>query len=240
MVTSCVDEKRFGEVEATRDRCENYAMLSRLFRIEIDEPLLHSLIDSPAPDRTGNADFDEGYLLVREHLDGIDDVPAGKSALAIDYCLAFVGYGTDPDRTGEGPHAAYPYESIYVSGASSLASASSAPVSVEYRCAGFSPTKERIVADDHIACELEFLQFLVAGELSAEEKGDARAAAALREQQLAFIEGHPLKWMRDFESAIETFAETGFYRGLARMTRGWLEEDARYLRGVAGDERGDV
>ena len=38
----------------------------------------------------------------------------GKSVLAIDYCLTFLGYGTDPDAADEaGLHAAYPYESVY-------------------------------------------------------------------------------------------------------------------------------
>lgn len=224
-------EMREG-VEAAEDRYENYAMLSRLFRVEIDKPLLQALIASPAPDATGNADFDEGYALVRRFLDGIEDIDRGKSILAIDYCLAFVGYGADPARADDSDmRAAYPYESVYRSSSKTLAGDSSSAVAAEYRQAGFAPKRDRIFADDHIACELEYLQFLAGEERSALESGKWLEAEAIREKERAFIEEHPRAWIGQLRGAVERFAETDFYRGLARMAEGWLELDARMLRG---------
>lgn len=240
-MSRCAGKNVLDEIEAAEDRCENYAMLSRLFRSEIDASLLQDLKDSPVPDPIGNRDFDEGYRLLRGYLDAIEDIDAGKSSLAIDYCLAFIGYGSDPDREGEnaGLNAAYPYESVYVSGSKTLAGSASAAVSAEYRCSGFAPTRERIYADDHLACELEYLQFLAAKELAALKGGDQGEVLALRRQELAFLEGHPLAWVTAFEAALGDFAETDFYRGLARMTRGWLEEDVRTLRDHADDKEAD-
>ena len=46
-----------GRAEESRhleDCIENYGMLSRLFRLEVDADLLNDLVDSPCVDETGN------------------------------------------------------------------------------------------------------------------------------------------------------------------------------------------
>ena len=68
-------------IELTQDRCENYGMLSRLFRVEIDRALLEDLVDSPAAEPIGNRDFDEGYARLRAQLDAIEDALAEKDSL---------------------------------------------------------------------------------------------------------------------------------------------------------------
>lgn len=224
-----------ARIGAADDRFENYAMLSRLFRSELDASLLKVLVESPVIEPMENAHFNEGYQLIRGFLDGVDDVDRNRSVLAIDYCLAFLGYGSNPERDDEstGMLAAYPYESVYVSGSKTLAGGASASVAAEYRCSGFMPTRERIVADDHIACELEYLQHLVGKELSALEAKEEATVLDLRKRELEFIESHPLAWIGAFESAVMSFAETDFYPGLVRMTRGWLEMEVQELGGAA-------
>ncbi len=126
-------DQRELEVQ-TEDKCDNYAMLSRLFRSEVDKELLADLIESPVAEPTGNELFDSGYARVRAYLDAIDDLDRFKSALAIDYCLAFLGYGVDPDKADEaGSNAAYPYESIYRTGSKSLGGDHCAEVSDAFR-----------------------------------------------------------------------------------------------------------
>ncbi|MBR5260500.1 MAG: hypothetical protein IKV48_08570, partial [Eggerthellaceae bacterium] len=79
--------------EELEDRYENYAIISRLFREEIDKELLSDLCESPAVEPVGQADFDEGYGRIRTYLDGVEDVAKKKSELAIDYVNTFLGYG---------------------------------------------------------------------------------------------------------------------------------------------------
>lgn len=215
------------------DRCENYAMLSRLFRSEVDKDLLADLVDSPVVEKTGNELFDRGYARMRSYLDGIDDADKKKSELAIDYCLSFLGYGANPDFADErGSKAAYPYESFFRTGSKSLGGEHCAEVSAVFRSCAFMPFRERIIAEDHIACELEFMQYLASSELASLRKGDVSAADDARSKALSFLEDHLLQWVDDFGEAVGAFSETEFYLGLAEMTRGWLVLDAAYLRTV--------
>ena len=102
----------------------------------------------------------------------MDDVARGRSALAIDYCLTFLGYGTDPDAADEaGLHAAYPYESVYRSEEKALGGDRCAQVSQAYRAGEFAPDTERIVAQDHLACELSFMRHLAGREMAAWDEG---------------------------------------------------------------------
>ena len=115
-------------------------------------PCCRACFESPVAEPTGNELFDSGYARVRAYLDAIDDLDRFKSALAIDYCLAFLGYGVDPDKADEaGSNAAYPYESIYRTGSKSLGGDHCAEVSDAFRAYMFAPTRDRLIADDHIA-----------------------------------------------------------------------------------------
>ncbi len=224
-------------MQQTEDRCDNYAMLSRLYRSELDRGLIADLIDSPAVEPTGNALFDAGYARLRAYLDAIDDLDRAKSALAIDYCLAFLGYGVDPEKADEaGRNAAYPYESIYRTGTKSLGGDHCAEVSDVFRSCMFSPMRDRLIAEDHIACELEFMQFMANSELIAMHEGEQAAVIGTQKRELEFLESHPLAWIESFRQAVGQFAETDFYAGLLEMTQGWLELDAEYLREVCASE----
>ena len=230
-----IDEK---QLELIEDRCDNYAMLSRLFRVEIDKELLKDLIESPVADKIGNEDFDEGYAKVRAHLDQIEDIDRGKSVLAIDYCLTFLGYGVDPDKADDnGRNAAYAYESIYAKKVKTLGGEHSADVKGLYQSYGFKPDKGReAIAADHIAGELEFMQFLANVERAAlkgnssTEVGEADAVA------LSFAREHLLNWIDEFVEAVNHFSETEFYQGLVQMTKGWLTYDVAYLESALARE----
>lgn len=221
---------------AAEDRLDNYTLLARLFRCEVDKPLLEDLISGFAVEKTGNADFDEGASLVRSFLDGIEDIDKGKSALAIDYCLTFLGYGVDPEKADEtGANAAYPYEAMYVSGGKTLGGDQCNPVIDAYGVFGFSPNMERIISRDHMSCELAFIAFLADREIEAFSKGDAESARTAREAAASFFSDHLLKWIAPFEEAVDAFSETDFYRGLVRMTRGAVTADAAELAAFADD-----
>ena len=219
--------------EELEDRYENYAIISRLFREEIDKELLADLCGSPAVEPVGQPDFDEGYGRLRAHLDGIEDLSKGKSELAIDYVNIFLGYGIDPNSKDEDDkmRAAYPYESVYTSGSKTLTSGLAEGVTLNYRAYGFKPSKPRILADDHIACEFEYLQYLVGCEIAYLRDGEYEEIPALRDEELAFIEAHPRVWIDKFSAAIGQRAETDFYPGLAQMAKGWLAMDEVYLKG---------
>lgn len=223
--------------EELEDRYENYAIISRLFREEIDKELLSDLCESPAVEPVGQADFDEGYGRIRTYLDGVEDVSKKKSELAIDYVNTFLGYGTDPNSSDdeEKLRAAYPYESVYTSGKKTLTSGLVEGVTLNYRAHGFKPSKPRILADDHMACEFEYLQYLVGCEIAYLRDGEYEEIPALRDEELKFIEEHPAVWIDQFAAAIGQRAEVDFYPALAQMAKGWLAIELEYLKGDSNE-----
>ena len=126
--------------------------------------------------------------------------------------------------------AAYPYESFFRTGSKVLGGEHCSEVSSAYRARAFMPTKTRIIAEDHIACELEFLQYLASLERDAVQDGDEVSAAKARRDSLAFLRSHLLSWIGDFRNEIEKHADTSFYLGLCEMTQGWLEIDEEALQ----------
>lgn len=219
--------------EELEDRYENYAILSRLFREEIDKELLGDLYESPVVEPVGWQDFDEGYARLRVYLSAIEDVSKKKSELAIDYVNIFLGYGMDPNASDDESklRAAYPYESVYTTGKKTLTSGLAEGVTLNYRAYGFKPSKPRILADDHMACELEYLQYLVGCEIAYLRDGEYEEVPTLREEELKFITEHPAVWIDRFADAIEERAEVDFYPALAQMAKGWLAMDEAYLLG---------
>lgn len=217
----------------SEDRYDNYGALSRLFRIEIDDDLLQSLCESPKLPSTGNQNFDKGYSAIRKYLESVNDFEKAVSDLAIDYAFIFIGYGANPDSEESSDeqslHAAYPYESVYVTGSKTLSGKVNDEVTEEFSKSGFHPTKYRIAANNHIACELEFLQYLVGQEIANVREGSAERVDALRAVERSFLEAHLLNWIDAFQAAIEKREQLSFYSNLTKMTKGWLEQDRRFL-----------
>ena len=75
-----MDQRETAWRREAHDRYDNYAMLARLFQREVDAELLADLKESFAAEPTGDHRFDEGCALLRQHLDGVDDVARGRSA----------------------------------------------------------------------------------------------------------------------------------------------------------------
>ena len=114
---------------------------------------------------------------------------------------------------------------------------SSEGVSKLFASYGFHPTRYRISADDHIACELEFMQYLVGQEILAAREFDLDRVNDLRGVQLSFIREHLLSWIDKFQQVIEQRSETTFYPALGQMTKGWLLIDEANLEGGEHGER---
>ena len=55
-------------IKLIEQRAATYGLLSRLFRVEVDQELLDELHGMRFPASTGNADVDEGYLRLAKHL----------------------------------------------------------------------------------------------------------------------------------------------------------------------------
>ena len=79
---------------------------------------------------------------------------------------------------------------------------------------------------DHVAIELFFMAELCRRTSLAQEVEDQKR---LQEWQVEFFQAHLNSWMLEFVNVLEMKADTDFYRGIAYLLRGFLEEEKEGL-----------
>ncbi len=210
-----------------RGRRATYQFLARLFRVEVDQDFLDTLMTMKYPAETGNKDVDEGYKLIRQYLSrGNESV---LQDLAKDYVHAFIGLGNDAYS------AAYPYESVYTSPRRLLMQDARDEVLVIYRSEGLEKTESWGEGEDHISLELEYEQIIGERALNAYEKGDTETCLSYLMKQRNFLQDHLCSWYPMMADDIKKFALTDFYRGVGLLTSGFLENDLEFLNELLED-----
>ncbi len=118
-----------------------------------------------------------------------------------------------------GPHRlpVQPYESWWVDG--KLMGESLLKVKRDYRKAGIVKARDYAEPEDHIAFELKFMHHLCELGLSAENEEKRRECLNLQKR---FLNDHLLKWVPDFCDALYECESSDFYKGIAKLTKGFL------------------
>lgn len=226
---NAADEATMADfIKLNQQRAATYGLLSRLYRVEIDEDLLEELRGIRFPAHTGNSKVDEGYRLIATYLSNAWD--NSVTDLAIDYVRVFIGHGVDAFS------AAYPFESVYTSEKRLLMQEARDEVLALYRAAGLDKQDSWKEGEDHIALELEFEQVLTNRTVAALERNDEDEAYALLATQKNFLDDHLAAWAPMMTSDMKRFASTDMYRGLAHLTDGFLATDRAFLADVLTDE----
>jgi anaerobic sulfite reductase subunit A len=209
-----------AEFEALISNRENlYRLLARLYRIEVDEPLLRQLSEMGFPAECDEPELAEGYRMLTDCLCNPGSDPL--TDLAVDFARIFLGAGVY-----EGVVAS-PYESVYTSKERLIMQEARDQALAAYHAKGLYPDSELEIPEDHIAIELEFLARLCRETLQA--GGDRERVSTLLREQKEFIEQHPGKWVPAFCTDIEKCASTGFYRAVGKITRGFLNMEQAIL-----------
>ena len=94
--------------------------------------------------------------------------------------------------------------------------------------------------EDHIALELEFEQILCERAIAALEEGDEDACRALLLSQRNFLEDHLLAWYPMMAADLQKFPRTDFYKGLGKLTDGFLRNDREFLDAVLSEDEADA
>ncbi len=215
-------------IAALEGRAATYELLSRLFRVEVDQELLDDLLAMSFPASCENESMAQGYRLIREYLSSSD--ANTLTDLAIDYVRTFIGSGND------GFSAAYPFESVYTSPKRLLMQEARDEVLVLYHAAGLEKQDSWKEGEDHIALELEFLSILTRRAIEAFKGGDEERCAHLLLQQRNFIEDHIEPWLPMMAHDMRKFSKTGLYQGLSHLTTGMIEEDLSFLNELVEDD----
>ena len=196
------------ELNAAREGL--YRLLSRLYRQEVDAPLLERLRGMTFPQTCPQPELEAGYRALERWLSaGTEDA---LDALAVDFARVFLGAGS-----AEGC-AAFPYESVYTSPKRLVMQDAWERVKSLYAAHGVRiDTDSSELMEDHIAYELAYMALLC-------REGAERA------EQRAFLEEHLLTWVPDFCADLQRCAGTGFYRCVAQLTLGWLKLEESLLQ----------
>lgn len=188
--------------------------------------------DEGFPTNTGNALVDEGYRMICGYLSQADGTVLTE--LAVDYVRAFIGSGND------GFSAAYPYESVYTSPKRLMMQDARDEVLVLYRAFGLDKQESWKEGEDHIALELEFEQILCERAIAAYEAGDEDECLKLLLSQRNFLEDHLLAWYPMMAADLQKFPQTDFYKGLGKLTDGFLRNDREFLDAALSENEAEV
>lgn len=209
-------------------RVSTYSMLARLFRCELDAEYLAKLRRMRCPVNTGNADVDAGYKLLHSFLSHTWERTLEDASR--DYLRVFIGSNTT------GHAAAYPNESVHTSADRLIMQDARDEVLAVYRAAGLESSDLWKAGEDHIACELEYMQVMSERAAKACKAGDMATTATALIAQHHFLDDHLLGWIGFLADAMLEFAQSDLYRGLAHLTRGFLAEDKAFLDEVLAEE----
>lgn len=204
-----------------------YGFLSRAFYSAPSREFIDNIAgqaifgDWPLP--AGHPDTQAGLKLLRTFCEMWDGRRIND--LVQDYNRLFVG----PEKL-----LAPPWESVYRSPDHLVFEQETLSVRRAYAQFGLQAPRQNVEPDDHIGLELAFVVHLCSLALRAIEQGQQETVRRVVDAQRAFLSDHLTKWANEFAVRVIENATTDYYRGVAHLLIGCLEETQTLLRHPAG------
>lgn len=132
----------------------------------------------------------------------------------------------------EGKVPAPPWESAYITRDKSLFGEPAFQIRDKLAEFGLQYIHENTDPDDHIAIELEFMNYLINYTLSAKEDGREEEYAKGVYTQYWLMKEHLNRWITPFSKDILSSNTSAFYKGIALLLRLFIEEDFEYLKTI--------
>jgi TorA maturation chaperone TorD len=181
-----------------------------------------TLLDAlTANELAGDAEMVEGLKLVKAYLQANRDTPAEtmQTELAVDRTRLLRGV-----KPGYGPPPAY--ESVWAGSVEYPRVEASVSVVRAYADAGVGMADGVHDQPDFIGLELDFMRLLAEKEAKACQKGDEREVRRILESEEAFLQQHIVAWIPACCDVLAKEARTDFFRGIARLTKGFVQDEA--------------
>ncbi len=210
-------------------RADLYRLLARLYVLEVDKELLVSMKNMTFPADVSDVDLKDGYALLSAYLDGVNLLDEGSIAAAItelevEYARIFLAAGVAQGRV------AFPYESVYTSKKHLLVQESCDDMTMLYAAKGLKARPDMYrIPDDHAGLEFEYMQRLCQRAATALATDDEADFEATCKEQKDFFEAHLKGWVSLFGEDIRKHAQTDFFRGVGRITRGFMSAESALL-----------
>ena len=193
---------------------EDLGQLVRLHDRELDAETWAAMQETAFPDNLALLPG-AGRELLRESLREIPTHPGLLEALAVDYAAIYL----------TGALGASPCESVWVSEEHLNCESPMFELAQLYADHGLRIADRCRRYDDHLVCQLQFLQHLL-----SREDGDPAAMAN-------FIDEHLGYWIADFAGRVAMRCDAPFYAGLAMLTAAWIDRLRDCLAELMSQER---
>jgi TorA maturation chaperone TorD len=218
MSTTAVDEQLLA------DRLDAFAAaytaMSRFLLAPIDAQLFTLLTQPGLLDAwplTSDPDTRRGLNLLAASIREGETEPA----LHRDYDRLFVG---------PNPLLAPPYESVHLTVEQLMFDTPTFEVRAAYRAFGVQAPRLNREPDDHLGLEFSFLALLCCQAHDALANGDEAAVEMSLQAQRLFLGDHLLRWAGKCLTAVESHADTTFYRGVGAVGLGVTNRAAFWLQ----------
>jgi len=196
-----------------------------MYEKEITTDLLKEMVDGKSPilrveglQELPDEELRNGLKTLSGYVNGLKerDLERVRLELAVEYANLFLGV------KGKVPH---PSESAYRSKDHLIMQEPMDKVLRAYWDAGVDKEKKFKEPADHIAIELQFMAYLcrkTAESLNKKEKDEARKYLKMQKD---FLKKHLSLWVSPFVKDILETAEVDFYKGVAIITKRFVELD---------------
>ena len=161
--------------------------------------------------------MEEGYADMAAYLKHRDG--GTRQELATDFAGAILAAGSYDDRR------ATPYESVFTSESGLLMQEARDDVYRRFCEARVAVDEGLRTPEDHLSFEFEFMAAQAGEQARALHAGDTAAAASALRTQREFHRDHLLNWIDAYCDCLQSCAQTRFYRGVAKLTRGFVHMD---------------
>jgi TorA maturation chaperone TorD len=194
---------------------DDLSLLAKLHGIELNETMLNVLKSISFPEQLGLSLSGDKSSAVIKHLAQEVKAWPGKNIpaslmddLAADYAAIYLnkGYGVSP------------HESVWLDEDGLVMQEPMFQVREIYNRHGLEAANWRLLADDHLVNELEFIAYLMTRVAEGEDKDKVLQEVA------RFLDIHLLRWLGEFAERAAPRCETGFYAGLSLLTDLYCEE----------------
>jgi putative dimethyl sulfoxide reductase chaperone len=166
-------------------------------------------------------DMQDGLELIEDFIRHHENMPLNevKTVLGVDRTRLLRGL-----KPGYSPPP--PYESVYLGSENQPLVQAGAAVVRTYASAGVVLPEEVRDQPDFIGIELDFMRHLCKKEADAWLDRDREEATRAMERQQNFLEEHITLWIPRFCDVMFQESRNNFYRGIARMTKGFVSDEA--------------
>jgi TorA maturation chaperone TorD len=204
--------------ETATARANIYGLLTAAFRVEPSSSFLTRLKD---PEVLGVFEG-LGISLGEDFRESPNDQL--REVLAVEFTRLFLG-----PRGHISPH-----ESLHTDSASDgnadLWGADTVKVKRFMEAAGLTVDNSFTGMPDHICAEMEFMQQLTTKEAEAWTEADEELATNIQNIEERFLDEHLCQWVARFCDKLIERSEHPFYRGIAEVTKGFIEFEGENMQ----------